>query len=202
VNITVDMSDFGKLAALTAKMRPAGRSQLNRVGVYAAMATVKRHIHGYAMGKHFSATRLGASPTGHYEKGAAAISCNANADMAEVIIPIPGISRAYHDLIIRPIRANRLTIPINAVSYGHTCSELKARGWKFFSPPKGHEHEDIIFGYRGKGKNRVVKPLYLTKTVVEQRKDPRLLPSKPELGRVFARSQADEIRRVMRKAGR
>jgi len=199
VNITVDMSDFGKLAALTAKMRPAGRSQLNRVGVYAAMATVKRHIHGYAMGKHFSATRLGASPTGHYEKGAAAISCNANADMAEVIIPIPGIGLAYHDIVITTPTGkgkNYVTIPKHRDAYGHTVAELKARGWKIFRPGD----KKCLLGYRRKGEKPVM--LYTLAEEVKKRKDTRLLPAKEELGRVFARSQADEIRRVMRKAGR
>jgi len=199
VNVTVDMSDFGKLAALVNKMRPAGRAQMNRVGANAAAARVQRHIHGYAMGKHFSATTVGGSPTGHFEKGAAAITSSSSADSAEVVVPIPGIGRAFHDIsLTTPTRfgKNYLTIAKHSASYGHTVSELKSRGWTIFRPGK----KLCLLGYKQKGDKPVM--LYTLAQAVKQRQDHSLLPSKAELAKTFAQAQKLEIERVMRKAGR
>jgi len=199
MNVTVDMSDFVKLTALLNQMRPAGRAQLNRVGANAATARVQRHIHGYAMGKHFSAADVGGKPTGHYEKGAAAITSSSSADRAEVVIPIPGISRAFHDIkLTTPTRfgKNYITIPKHAEAYGHTVTELKARGWKIFRPGK----KLCLFGYRQKGDKPVM--LYALAKDVKQPKDPRLLPSIKDLGKTFATAQKLEINRVLQKAGR
>jgi len=193
------MSDFGKLTALVHKMGPAGRAQLNRVGSNAAAAHVQRHIHSYARGKHFTATDLGAPRTGHFEKGAAAITSRSSADSAEVVIPIPGISRAFHDITITAPTKNGkkyVTIPKHSAAYGQTVEKLRARGWKIFRPGEKH----CLLGYRQKGEKPVM--LFTLAEAVNQRKDPRLLPTMHELGNTFARAQKAEIERVLRKAKR
>lgn len=198
LKVNIDMSDFGKLHALVAKMRPGGRAQLNRVGVNAALVKVQRHIHGYAMGKHFSAAKVGGKATGHYEKGAASITCSSDANGAEVSIPIPGIGRAYHDITLTtPTRFGKkyLTIAKHAASYGHTVEWMRLRGWKIFRPGK----KKILLGYRNRGDKPVI--LFTLAERVRQKKDPRLLPTKLELGVTFANAQAQEINRVIRKAG-
>lgn len=199
IAITVNTGDFGKLEAIKRAMGSAGRAQLNRVGVNAATAKVQRHIRSYAMGKHNSATLLGASHTGHYEKGAAAITSSSSADKAEVVIPIPGISRAYHDIHhTTPTKygKNYLTIPKHRDAYGHTVPELKTRGWKIFRPGK----KLCLLGYRNKGDKPVM--LYALAKAVKQPKDPRLLPSIEDLGKTFSTAQKLEINRVLQKAGR
>lgn len=199
MNVTVQMTDFGKLAALMNKMRPAGRAQLNRVGAHAAMARVQRHIHGYAMARHFTAARLGAPQTGHYEKGAAAITSTATADRAEVSIPIPGIGRAYHDIVITtPTRNGKrfVTIPQHREAYGQTVEKLRLRGWKIFRPGE----KKILLGYRRKGDQPVI--LFTLAEAVHQRQDPRLLPTQQDLANTFSGAVTAEINRVMRKAGR
>ena len=197
MKITVNMTDFGKLAALMNKMRPAGRAQLNRVGANAAMARVQRHIHSYARGKHLTAATLGAPPTGHYEKGAAAITANSTADRAEVLIPIPGIGRAYHDIVITaPTRNGKryVTIPKHRAAYGQTVEKLRARGWKIFRPG----NKKVLLGYRHKGDEPVI--LFTLAEAVRQRRDPRLLPSQQDLGNTFAGAIKTEINRVLAKA--
>jgi len=199
ISVTVNTGDFGKLTALMQKMGSAGRAQLNRVGANAAAAKVQRHIRSYAMGKHNSATLLGASPTGHYEKGSAAITSSSSAGHAEVVIPIPGIGRAYHDIRhTTPTKygKNYLTIPKHRDAYGHTVPELKTRGWKIFRPGK----KLCLLGYKNKGDKPVM--LYTLAKAVKQPKDPRLLPSIEDLGKTFATAQKLEINRVLQKAGR
>ena len=41
-----------------------------------------------------------------------------------VNVDIPGISRAYHDVTIRPIRARALTIPIHQSAYGKKVADF------------------------------------------------------------------------------
>ena len=41
-----------------------------------------------------------------------------------VNVDIPGISRAYHDVIIRPVRARHLTIPMHQSAYGKKVSDF------------------------------------------------------------------------------
>jgi len=199
ISVTVNTSDFGKLTALLNQMRPAGRARLNRVGANAATAKVQRHIHGYAIGKHFSAAAVGGIPTGHYEKGAAAITSSSSADKAEVVIPIPGISRAFHDINLKtPTKygKNYLTIAKHRDSYGHTVTELKARGWKIFRPGK----KLCLLGYRKKGDKPVM--LYSLAKAVRQKQDPKLLPSMAEIAQTFTTAQKLEINRILKKAGR
>lgn len=197
MNITVNMTDFGKLAALMNKMRPAGRAQLNRVGSNAVMARIQRHIHAYARGKHQTATTLGAPPTGHYEKGAAAITASASAERAEVLIPIPGIGRAYHDIVITTPTKNGkryVTIPKHRDAYGQTVEKLRTRGWKIFRPG----NKKVLLGYRHKGDKPVI--LFTLAEAVHQRRDQHLLPSQQDLGNTFAGAIKTEINRVLSKA--
>ena len=199
MTLNVNMSDFGKISALLQKVSPAGRAQLNRVGVHAAMVRVQRHIQRYAMGKHSTSTSLGAKATGHYEKGAAAITSTATADRAEVSIPIPGIGRAYHDIVITTPTKNGkkyITIPKHGAAYGQTVEKLRTRGWKIFRPGE----KKVLLGYRQKGDEPVI--LFTLAEAVRQKRDPKLLPTRQDLGLTFAGAVRDEINRVMRKAGR
>ena len=41
-----------------------------------------------------------------------------------VNVDIPGISRAYHDVTIRPVRARHLTIPMHQSAYGKKVSDF------------------------------------------------------------------------------
>ena len=200
MTVSIQMKDFGKLAALMNALGPSNRQRLNAVGAKALEVKVRGHVARISASRHGSAGRLGATPTGHYRKGMRGIAGHATAQGGEVVVPIAGISRAYHDVDIEPVRANRLTIPINAISYGHTVKELEKRGWKFFTPPKGHDKEDILFGYKGKGKSRVVKPLFLLKTFVHQRQDQSLLPSREQCATVVGMAMTAEVNRRIANA--
>lgn len=200
MNVTVEMKGFEKLTALMNALGPSNRQRLNAVGAKSLEVLIRSHVARISAGRHGSAGRLDATPTGHYRKGLRGIAGNATADGGEVVVPIAGISRAYHDIDLEPVRANRLTIPINAISYGHTVKELGRRGWKFFQGKKGHESEDILFGYRGKGENRVVKPLFVLKTFVHQGRDPSLLPTEKECSRTVAEAMIESVNRRIRNA--
>lgn len=203
MELTVDIKTNRVLDALMKALGPEGRHNLLAVAAQAVKASVQAHVQRYAHGKHFTAHAFGGRPTGHYEKGSAAITFEADPERGLVHIPIPGISRAYQDIEITPTAANRLTVPVPAggsTVYGRTVGELRALGWRFFTGPKGHESEDCLFGTRGKGKQRETKLMFVLKTVVHQGRDPSLLPSMRQNSETAAKAMLAECKRIVLKA--
>ena len=197
MNVKLEMKDFGKLAALMNALGPSNRQRLNAVGAKALEVKVRAHVARISASRHGSAGRLGASPTGHYRKGMRGIAGHATASGGEVVIPIAGISRAYHDITLTtPTSGGKkyLTIPKHAAAYGHTVPELKRRGWKIFRPGK----KLCLLGYKRKGEKPVM--LFSLAEAVHQRQDPSLLPSRAECAGIVARAMTDDINRRIANA--
>ncbi len=162
--------------AVMGALRPESRAEVYSVAGRAVMNHVQRHIRSYMRTKHTSAHRLGARPTGHYEKGAAAITMTADQSGAEVRIPIPGLRRAWEDVEIRPGPGKRaLTLPRAAIAYGRTVAEVRALGWTVFRP-KG---TNWLMGSHEGDKSATL--LYTLVGGVVQRRDPSLLPAQGEI---------------------
>lgn len=176
-----------RLADFIGKVGPAGRHNLFSVAALAVSSLVRSHLSREAARRHFSAARLGARPTGHLSRAAARVSFSADSDHGEVVIPGAGISRAFHDLNIRPRRAAALTIPLSAHAYGHTSRELKSLGWTIFRP-KG---SDVLMGKN----DGAPVALYALKKSVHQPQDRSLLPSDAEIGQTAATAILTELRR-------
>ena len=157
-------------------VKSEGRRQLFSVAANAVRILVRNHLSRIAPRHHISAHRLGATPTGHIEKGARATHFTASSDSAEVIIPIAGLSRAFRPLTITPRTANALTLPVSSHSYGKRVGELRANGWNIFRP-KG---KDTLWGKLQDEDDAV--PLYVLKKRVQLKQDRSLLPSDAELG--------------------
>lgn len=97
-----------------------------------------------------------------------------------VPIFIPGITRALHDIVIRPVEANSLAIPVHADAYGTSPREYNS------NHPKGST--DALFRPRGKdylakndGGELVV--MYLLRKSVHQKQDETLLPPNEEMNK-------------------
>ena len=162
--------------AVMGALRPESRAEVYSVAGRAVMNHVQRHIRAYMRTKHGSAHALGARPTGHYEKGAAAITMTADQSGAEVRIPIPGLRRAWEDVQIRPGPGKQaLTLPRAAIAYGRTVAEVRALGWTVFRP-KG---TNWLMGTKDGDDSATL--LYTLVGGVVQRRDPSLLPSQGEI---------------------
>lgn len=175
-------------------VKSEGRRQLFSVAANAVRILVRNHLSRIAPRHHMSAHRLGATPTGHIEKGARATHFTASSDSAEVIIPIAGLSRAFRPLTITPRTANALTLPVSSHSYGKRVGELRANGWNIFRP-KG---KDTLWGKLQDEDDAV--PLYVLKKRVQLKQDRSLLPSDAELGGTASRAMLDYIRRTTRRS--
>lgn len=79
-------------------------------------------------------------------------------------INIPGASRAYHDVVIRPIRAKYLAIPIHAASYGKKPADFE----NLFTVKGRH----ALFQKHGSG----IVALFALAKQANQRQDATLLP--------------------------
>lgn len=176
--------------AVMGALKPESRTDIYAVAGRAVMNAVQRHIRSYMRTKHTTANMLGARPTGHYEKGAAAITSTADSSGAVVRIPIPGIDRAWNDIQIRPGPGKEfLTLPKAAISYGRKVREVRALGYSVFrpaakgakmtqkSPRKYSAYQNILMG----SKNGDTQILYTLVGGVLQRRDPSLLPSQGEI---------------------
>ena len=203
MTVEVEIKSNDIVRKLMAAFAPETRASMHALAADELAETIGAHIRRYAMSKHATARRFGAQPTRHYENGVGRISTSADSSRGYVVIPIPGISRAWGPGEITPVRANRLTIPITPggqTVYDKTVGELRALGWKFFQGPRGHESEDILFGYRGKGKEREVKAMFVLKTFVRLEQDASLLPTQEALSKKASNAIIKEVMEVVRKA--
>ena len=192
--MTVEIITPPAMARWRDVMRPEFARRVMAVIADRVENLVRRHLLRIVPAHHIWATKLGAQPTGHLEKGARATTATHGTDFAEVAIPIPGISRAFHNLSIVPKNKAALTIPIAAASYGHRVSELRGIGWAIFRP-KG---KDVLMGTPQGGGEAV--PLYLLKKRVEQRQDRTLLPSDAEIAAEASRAIMGMLDRIAKGA--
>lgn len=157
--------------------------------------TVKDHVSAASSSRHRTASRLGATPTGHLSEGAANIRMEEEGGRAVVTVPIPGITRAFGDLHITPKNKKWLTIPINAVAYGVRAPEMQDDGWHLFSvPSKKNPGTRILFGRESGTKSAIA--LYLLRDEVDVPQDRGLMPSDEEMEEALAIGISDEIART------
>lgn len=167
---------------LEAKVRT---EECARVAAESLAEAVREHIRREAGSRHRTASRLGAMPTHHLERGARETRAEQAGRQAVVTVPIPGITRAFGDLHIKPQNAKALTIPINAVSYGMRAPELEDRGWSLFTmSAKQGPGAGILFGRKAGQASTVA--LYLLRDSADIPQDRELMPSDDEMGEALA----------------
>ena len=179
-----------RLRSVLAEVGPAWRRQLFSVGATALSILLRRHLLREAHVRHKWSELLHAAPTHHISKGAARIFSRSTPTSATVTIPIAGISRAFHPLVITPVKAHCLTIPVAQASYGHTVRELRHNGWSIFRV-KNH---DILMGHP-KGE-KASQTLYALKKRVTIPQDRTLLPTDDEIASAINSAIITSIRSV------
>lgn len=94
--------------------------------------TTREHVRAIAPLRHKTARALGASPTRHLTRAAAAIEGQFSDTGATLVFPrVSGLSRAFRDFNLRPVTPGIrfLTIPASARAYGKRAREFS--GLKF-----------------------------------------------------------------------
>lgn len=120
-------------------------------------ATVRNHVSTiYPGSKHYDPSKVNKTADG------------SNGNTGAVDIDIPGITRAYHDITIRPIRAKALTIPLHSAAYGKRASDFQ--DLQLVRTKNG-----TAFLAQNNGGNLTF--MYLLAKSAFQKKDNRLMPS-------------------------
>ena len=197
MEVKLRVDGMGKLNAFMRTLQPSSRANLHTVGANALSDHVRRHLRAIAPSRHATADRLGGRRTMHIENSIGSVVPHADAAHGEVVIPIAGIGRAYHDInLTTPTRNGKkfLTVPCDKDSYGHTVDWMRRRGWKIFRPGKAK----ILLGYKRKGDKP--RKLFTLSNGHTLKQDPSLLPTQAEASSIVVRSIATECRRIIRNA--
>lgn len=179
IGIEIQDKDLRRLLQM---LSGSARKEIHRVAAYGMMVLCRQWVKREASKRHFTAHRLGATPTGHLEEAANSMLTTADSSSGALLIHSPGFNRVFGSVNIRPKRARALTLPIAAEAYGKRAGELDRKGWALFRPKK----KSVLFGVSPiDGK---IKPLYILKGGVTLRQDRSLLP--PDQAIANAASQA------------
>lgn len=178
VDTTVEIED----AALKRRIaRIASRETavaLNRKMGESVLELVKDHLAAMSVTRHKVADRLGAPHSKFFEDapGRTVLEGVGEKGATVTIKNTPGLSRAFHDLVIRPKRARALTIPIHRVAVHKRVADLRREGHDVFRP-RGTN----VLAEPSAGKKDGLRPLYVLvrKAVVPQ--DEGLLPTKAQI---------------------
>lgn len=122
----------------------------------ALQSTVRNHFSSiYPGSSHYAPSKVNKSPESEKNVGA-------------VDIDVPGITRAYHDITIRPVHGKALTIPLHRDAYGHSAREFN----DLFVTRNKNGH---AFLARNNGGSLTL--MYVLAKSAFQKKDSRLMPS-------------------------
>lgn len=196
MSMNLDIKLEGKageyLAKLLARLGAAGRRTLEGAAARPVADAVRRHLFALGTSRHATAQKLGATPTNIIGRTAENVAVRQGGEGTQVVVPHPMFRRAYHDIVIRPVRAKALAIPVSGEAYGKAPrSFANLFVWK---SKKGNK-----FLARRDGKE--LSLVYLLKEAVSQPKDPSLLPTEAELWSAAKRGLAAEIRRIAARQG-
>lgn len=97
-------------------------------------------------------------------------------------VNIPGASRAYHDITIRPVHARVLTIPIHQIAFGKKASDFPD-----LFKPKG---KNIL----ARNVNGELVAMFALAQSAFQKKDPSLMPPDEHLAGGIFRALCQKIR--------
>ena len=188
VTISIGKVETRGIDRIREKMDPTA---LAEAGVSTLAPTVRRHL--LALNLHRtrdwlnSRSQTRAQPTQHFRKGAAAVYIQTGKGEASVVVPIPGITRAFKTLEIAPRMAGALTIPINSIAYGKRAGELQAEGWRLFRG-NGRARRILFGAYDGE-----VRGLYALMSHVRIPQDRSLLPSDQQIASAVQRGAQSYI---------
>ena len=142
--------------------------------------TVQHWNNKYPGSQHFNGSKITESNG----------SSNNTSATGEVVIDAAGINRAYGDVVIVPIRAKCLTIPLHREAYGKPAGEIQG-----------------LFGVKGKNalfvnKGQGLVAMYALVNRVIQKRDESMMPSDSSFKSVLGKRFIDEVESWMDKTAK
>jgi len=161
----------------------------------------KQYTQDYLRGlnRHRSAARLGATPTGHLEKSAAAIEAASDDQAALIRIPRrTGLGRAFADVTLRPGPGRKfLTIPAHQTTYGKSVRDFPDATFRFVVLQSFRVYLTLMFAsgpYEG-------EVGYWLKKQVTQKQDRTLLPSDTGYAGIARIAAVEYLTELVEKGG-
>jgi hypothetical protein len=141
-------------------------------------------------GRHATADRLGAQPTGFRARNAKQVAADSNQEEAQILIArSTGLGRAFHDMVIRPGSGKiYLTIPATARTYGKTAGEFKDQ--LAFVQTIATRTPMLVFTDTG-------EPAFWLRRKIVQKQDRSLLPTDEDYADMGAISATRYLRNVI-----
>jgi hypothetical protein len=167
-----------------------------QVGIRTTERT-RNHLVAIAQTRHATATRLGATPSGHWGQAAEKTSFQANQEGAIISIEQPGIGRVAHDVTIEPGPGKKyLTLPAIAAAYNQRAYRISGLHVmvRFL---EGERRAVALAMDSGEGKDRVETVWYWLVTSVTQKQDRTLLPSDEEYNLAALAGVRDFVDRLL-----
>ncbi|MFD2275470.1 hypothetical protein ACFSQZ_03220 [Rubritalea spongiae] len=154
------------------------------------------YIRGYAVNKHATARRLGAQPTGFYERAAESAEGTSTAFGVTVsVAPREAFARAFKQVEITPRAGKKwLTIPAVAAAYGRRAGEVTDLQFV----PLGAETAALMRRDKASGVDTV---FYWLKKKVVQEQQRELLPSDAAVGEVAGEAAEDVFIELIAEGG-
>lgn len=184
MNITISIGNVD-LRGIYRIREKIDSSKFAENGASSLAGTVRRHLLALNLHKTRdwlnSRSQTRAQPTQRFRKGAAAVYIKTGNGEASVVVPIPGITRAFHALEIAPRTAGALTVPLNSIAYGKSVSQLRSVGWRIFRG-RGRARRVLFGAYNGE-----VRGLYALLSRVRVPQDRSLLPSDQQVNAAVQR---------------
>lgn len=191
LDVAIKDSASPEVAKLLRVFDRAGGGMADFMKVVAAKGEdlTRRHILEAATTRHTTATRLGATPTGYLAKRANAIESVATGDTATIRLGgAPEIfARAFGDVVVKPVLAKKLTIPLIAEAYGKRAREIPG-----LFPVRTKRGNALLMGRDGKQ----LKAYYLLKDSVRLPQDRGLLPSDEDYRQMVGEAATDFIKLI------
>jgi hypothetical protein len=193
VRVTLITNPNGPMAKLTRALDGQGR-----ISLHAAMGTevqidTAAHVGGLHRKDGSLLSKLGAAPTGFFQQASlqiespAALASDVNA--ATLTLSFPGVKRAFQSIVVRPLTAKYLAIPIANIALGHSPRDCWEEWGLFITADKAKNQ--LYVARRDGGK---IEMLWVLKRSLTQSQDRALLPSDSDWQKSAARGALNYIR--------
>lgn len=124
---------------------------------------------------------------------------NVKENSVELNIGVPGISRAFHDLIIRPVEAKALAIPLHESAYGIQPREWNTRNPKGTPDALFKLKNRNLLARKGDSKGSLIL-MYVLKDQVKVPQDRSLLPSDSDISNATLEAISDAVDAILRNS--
>lgn len=168
------------------------KHEILAVGGQALRKVLADHVRMLAQTRHKSSMKLGVPPSGHWKASDVGMPIVQN-DTVFIPMYTPGITRALHDVTIRPKTSKNLAMPINRLTMGLGAKEFGLRGGQklfFYLTKSGNKS-------LATNANGSLLVMYILKSQVHQLQDPTLLPEDEKMNKAFFDAVAKSISTII-----